>query len=477
MNLFNSTISAIQDLFKTKKISVQEYIEESINNIKKDKTNSVITICEDFAIAKAKELDNMGYNDNMPLFGMSMGVKDVFCTKGIRTTCASKMLENFIPDYDSTVTKRLEQAGAINVAKLNQDEFCMGSGSTNSYFKPVVNPYSKNIPLVAGGSSGGSAAAVANNLCQFSLGTDTGGSVRLPASFCNLLGIRTTYGRLSRYGIISFASSLDQAGFLTKHAEDMATLMSVSSGPDVNDNTTYAQKETDFIDKSFSFKGKKVGVLKESFADEVNSEIKIQFEKAVDFCKEHGAQIEVIEMPNSVKYSVDVYYAVASAEMATNLARFDGLKYGGARGDFNTYSEIFKKSRTECFGQEVKKRILIGNTSLSSEGMLEVFEKGAKIRRLVFNEFKETLKEFDFICTPTSSSFPFEIENNLTDRQMWFNDIFTIPNSLSGMPSISIPLGLNNSEKLPLGFQLISDMFTEKSLISAAYFFEKNFHE
>ncbi len=477
MKVLNLTISALQNLFATKQISVQEYILESIKNIKSDKTNSVITACEDSALKKAKELDKIGYNKNMPLFGVAMGVKDVFCTKGIRTTCGSRMLENFIPDYDSTVTKKLEEAGAINVAKLNQDEFCMGSSCTNSHFKAVTNPYSKDTPLVAGGSSGGSAAGLANNLCHFSLGTDTGGSVRLPASFCNLIGIRPTYGRVSRYGIISFSSSLDQAGFLTKHAEDMATIMAIASGPDVHDNTTYSKKETNFIDKNFSFKGKKIGILKESFADEVEEEVKNQFEKAIEFCKKHGAVIDIIEMPHSIKYSVDVYYAIASAEMCTNLARFDGLKYGGIDGKFESYTDLYKNSRTSGFGKEVKKRILIGNTSLSSEGMSEIFDKAAKIRRLIFDEFKNKLDQFDFICTPTSSGFPFPVNNNFSDRQMWFNDIFTIPNSLAGLPSISIPLGLNNKKELPLGFQLISNMFTEKDLISAAYFFENNFHE
>ena len=474
MDLKSLSISKIHSLFEKKELSVTELVTEFTTNLKKTQTNAVITDLTEQALEVAKNLDKQGFDKNKKLFGIPMGVKDVFCTKGIKTTCASKMLEHFIPDYESTTTQRFLDEGAINIAKLNQDEFCMGSGAMNSYFEPVINPLSKDTPLVAGGSSGGSAAAMADDLCQFSIGTDTGGSVRLPAAFCDLFGMRPSYGRCSRYGIIAFASSLDTPGFLTKSTEDMEIVLNIASGSDVKDQTTYTKNEEIKIDKNYNFKGKKIAILKESFSDEVDPCIRLKIQEMIDFAKSCGSTIEIIEMPISVSHGINVYYAIASAEMSSNLARFDGLRFGGITKDCNDIQNLYRNSRTECLGEEVQNRIILGNMSLSEEYIDEIYFKGTKVRRLIYHEFNDIFKKFDFVVTPTTSSLPFEVKNNLTDRQMWFNDIFTIPSALAGVPAISIPAGYDITTGLPIGIQLISNIFTESLLLSASYFIEKN---
>lgn len=456
---------------RNKEFSALDVTQQYIKNIENNrKINAYITECFDIALSSAKVADqNIAKNEIRELEGIPLGVKDLFCTKDIRTTCASKMLENFVPTYESTVTSKLFAAGAINLGKLNMDEFAMGSTNANSYFGPVINPYKKNNSdedLVPGGSSGGSAAAVAANLCAGATGSDTGGSVRQPASFTNTVGIKPTYGRCSRYGMIAFASSLDQAGFFAKNIYDAALLLKVASGYDKKDSTSCKIEVPDFNNLlNSNIKGKKIGIVKEYHFEDMPEEIEKIRQQTVKILQNKGAEIVEISLPHT-KYGPEVYYIIASAECSSNLARYDGVRYGYRTPQKDlSLDELYKKTRSEAFGNEVKRRILTGTYVLSAEFYDAYYKKALKVKRLISNDFKEAFKKVDAILTPATPNTAFPINTSVGDNpvKMYLNDAFTIPANLAGLPAISVPAGFDN-DGLPIGMQLMATNFNEQVL-------------
>ena len=454
---------------KNKDFSAVELTKSYIKNIENNlKINAYITTFFDKSIKLAEISDQKIANNNArELEGVPLGIKDLFCTKDIRTTCASKMLENFIPPYESTVTQNLFNAGAINIGKLNMDEFAMGSTNTNSYFGPVINPYKKknsDQDLVPGGSSGGSAAAVSANLCAGATGSDTGGSVRQPASFTNIVGVKPTYGRCSRYGMIAFASSLDQAGFFAKNIYDASLLLKVAAGHDIKDSTSLNVAVPDFNNSlNSNIKGKKIGIVKEYHLDDMNQNIEKIRQNTIDILKARGAKIIDISLPHT-KYGPEVYYIIATAECSSNLARYDGVRYGFRCPDNNiNLEELYSKSRSLGFGNEVKRRILTGSYVLSAEYYDAYYKKALKIKRLISNDFKEAFKKVDAILTPTTpnSAFPISYLTGDNPVKIYLNDAFTIPANLAGLPAISIPAGFDQ-DNLPIGMQLMSDKLNEQ---------------
>lgn len=471
MDLTKLSIKSALKGLRKKDFSAVELTKQYIKNIENNKNiNAYITECFDISLEMAKISDkNIAKNQIRELEGIPLGIKDLFCTKNIRTTCASKMLENFIPTYESTVTQKLFDAGAVNLGKLNMDEFAMGSTNANSYFGPVINPYKKKNSdenLVPGGSSGGSAAGVAANLCAGATGSDTGGSVRQPASFTNTVGIKPTYGRCSRYGMIAFASSLDQAGFFAKNIYDAALLLKIASGYDKKDSTSFKIDVPDFNNLINSdIRGKKIGIAKEYHFDDMPEEIEKIRKEIVKVLQNRGAEIVEISLPNT-KYGPEVYYIIASAECSSNLARYDGVRYGFRSLEQNlSLDELYKKTRSLGFGNEVKRRILTGTYVLSAEYYDAYYKKALKIKRLISDDFKNAFKKVDAILTPTTPNTAFPISNSVGDNpvKMYLNDAFTIPANLAGLPAISIPSGFDN-QGLPIGMQLMSKNFNEQAL-------------
>ncbi|MSO13487.1 Asp-tRNA(Asn)/Glu-tRNA(Gln) amidotransferase subunit GatA [Rickettsiales endosymbiont of Trichoplax sp. H2] len=470
----------VQKLLVDKDISVVEFIKLYIE-IAKDanvKYNAYREITEEYALNQAQESQKRFDNGQaLKIEAMPIGVKDNYCTKGILTTACSKMLENFIPPYESTVTSKLFANGGIMIGKTNMDEFAMGSSNTNSYFGDVINPYKANDSdknLVAGGSSGGSAAAVAANTCLGALGSDTGGSVRLPAAFTGTVGIKPTYGRCSRYGIIAFASSLDQAGVFANNITDAALILESISGFDENDSTSKNKVTPNLIDNiGKSIKGMKVGIPKEYQKDNINPEIKSYLEKAKKWFLDAGAELVNISLPHT-DYALATYYIITSAEASSNLARYDGVRYGvrmEEKGD--SFQDMIERTRGECFGEEVKRRIISGTYVLSASHFGDYYQKAQKIRRLIANDFISAFEKVDVILTPTSSNPAFAIGEKTNPIDMYNNDLFTVPASLAGLPCISIPVGFSKN-KLPLGIQLISKSYDEENLFRFANIIEKN---
>jgi aspartyl-tRNA(Asn)/glutamyl-tRNA(Gln) amidotransferase subunit A len=399
-----------------------------------------------------------------------LAVKDLFCTEGIRTTAGSKILENFIPSYESTVTNNIINEGAIIIGKLNCDEFAMGSSNETSYFGNVQNPISQN--LVPGGSSGGSAAALAAKLTPATIGTDTGGSIRQPASFTGTVGLKPTYGSCSRYGIVAFASSLDQAGPMTHNVKDCALLFDVISSYDNKDSTSVDYTRGNYLKNlNENIKGKKIGIPKEYRIDNMPKEIEELWEKGISIVKKNGAEIIEISLPNT-NYALPAYYIVAPAEASSNLARYDGVKYGfRSKGD--NLIDMYEKTRSEGFGDEVKRRIMIGTYVLSSGYYDAYYLKAQKVRRLIKNDFDEAYKKVDAILTPSTPSSAFKIGEKSNDPvSMYLNDIFTVPVNLAGLPAISIPSG-RDKNNLPLGLQLIGKAFDEQNILNIAFSIEK----
>ncbi len=460
---------------KNKDFSSVELTKSYIKNIEANSNlNAFITTTFDLALEQAKISDeNIANNKARELEGIPLAIKDLFCTKNIRTTAGSRMLANFIPPYESTVTQKLWDNGAVMLGKTNTDEFAMGSGNLTSYFGPVINPYKKknsNDDLVPGGSSGGSATSVAANLCVGATGTDTGGSIRQPASFTNTVGIKPTYGRCSRYGIVAFASSLDQAGIFAKTVTDSALLLKIISGYDKKDSTSMNIAVPDF-DKIISknVKGKKIGIPKEYRVDGMPKEIEDLWQKGINLLKSKGAEIIDISLPHT-KYAPEVYYIIAPAECSSNLARYDGIRYG-YRTDKKDLSleELYQTNRSEGFGDEVKKRILVGTHVLSSGYYDAYYKKAQKVRNLILQDFIEAFKKVDTILTPTTPSAAFSIKDGqkFDAIKMYLNDVFTIPANLAGLPSMSVPFGFDN-DGLPLGLQMMSKSFDEKSMLDVA---------
>ena len=469
-DITSQSLSSLVKNIKGKKLSSEEVTTAFVNRSEKSKElNSYIT--EDFsnAIDKAKKFDEKP-NLDLKLPGIPMAVKDLFCTKDIRTTAGSKILENFIPTYESTVTQNIWNEGAILLGKLNCDEFAMGSSNETSFYGNVQNPIDKG--LVPGGSSGCSAAAVSGQLTPITIGTDTGGSIRQPASFTGTVGLKPTYGSCSRYGIVAFASSLDQAGPMSHNVEDCALLQEVISTYDNKDSTSIDFKRDQYSKNlTRDIKGKKIGIPKEYRVDGMPKEIEELWKKGIEYAKDCGAEIIDISLPNT-GYALPTYYIVAPAEASSNLARYDGVKYGfRAKGE--NLIDMYEKTRSEGFGPEVQRRIMIGTYVLSSGYYDAYYLKAQKVRKLIKNDFDEAYKKVDAILTPSTPSSAFKIGEKKNDPvSMYLNDIFTVPVNLAGLPGISIPAG-HDATGYPLGLQIIGKAFKEQEVLNLAYAMEE----
>lgn len=433
--------------------------------------NCFTELCGESAQQTAKEIDVLISNGKTaPLLGIPVGIKDVICTKGIRTTAASAILKNFIPPYDATVVRRLKTAGTVNIGKLNMDEFAMGSSNENSIFGPVKNPW--NPKYVPGGSSGGSAAAVAAGLCPISLGTDTGGSIRQPAAFCGIVGLKPTYGRVSRYGVIAYASSLDQVGGFGRNVKDCALVTQAICGADPNDATSSTKEVPNFLNAlGKDIKGLRVGIPKEYFVSGLDPEVSAALKKAVSVLESLGAIPVEVSLPHT-DAAVAVYYILAPAEASSNLSRYDGIRYGHrAEGQLDLKS-LYAKSRAEGFGREVQRRILVGTYVLSAGYYDAFYLKAQKVRALIKRDFENAFAQHcDVILAPTAPDLPFKIGEKLSDPlKMYLNDIFTIPVNLAGLPGMSVPCGIS-SHGLPIGLQLIGKPWDEETLfkVGSAY--------
>jgi aspartyl-tRNA(Asn)/glutamyl-tRNA(Gln) amidotransferase subunit A len=463
-DITNKSLTEIVDLIKKKEIKSEEVTSAYINNIKRGKKlNSFITESFDNALTKSKNFDTKP-NFQSLLPGIPLAVKDLFCTNGVRTTAGSKMLENFIPNYESTITNNLWSEGAFLLGKLNCDEYAMGSSNETSFFGNVINPLKEN--TVPGGSSGGSASALAANLTPATIGTDTGGSIRQPASFTGTVGLKPTYGLCSRWGIVAFASSLDQAGPMTKTVSDCALMLEVMSGFDPKDSTSIDRKKENYSKKlSKNIKGLKIGVPKEYRVDGMPNEIEELWEKGKKILKEEGAEIIDISLPHT-EYALPTYYIVAPAEASSNLARYDGVKYGFRSSQGSNLIEMYENTRSEAFGDEVKRRILIGTYVLSSGYYDAYYLKAQKVRQLIKNDFDEAFTKVDAILTPSTPSSAFKIGEKKDDPiSMYLNDIFTVPTNLAGIPAMSVPAG-RDKDNLPLGLQLIGKPLGEQTLLN-----------
>ena len=475
MDITELTVHELQEKLANKELTItditQAYVDR-INEKEKD-VNAFVTPLLDDAISQAKEIQTKVESGEVKgnFAGIPIGIKDNMCTKGVKTTCSSKMLENFVAPYSATVVEKLNDENIINLGKLNMDEFAMGSSTENSYFAKTKNPW--NLNKVPGGSSGGSAAAVAANLVPWALGSDTGGSIRQPASLCGVVGLKPTYGLVSRYGLVAFASSLDQIGPITKDVMDSAMLLNIIAGLDEKDTTSVDIEKKDYTKAlKNNVKGLKIAVPKEFFAEGINEEVKATLEKAINKYKELGAEVTEVSL-DIAKYALATYYIIACAEASSNLGRFDGIRYGYRAPEAKDLKEIFKKSRSEGFGEEVKRRIILGTYVLSSGYYDAYYKKAQQARTLVMKEFNKVFENYDVILTPTSPVTAFDIgsksENPL---EMYLADICTVSVNIAGLPGISIPCGVD-SEGLPIGMQLIGNKFQEETILNAAYTFEQ----
>jgi len=470
-DIAKKSLTEIVSLIKKKEIKSEELTQSFIKNINNDKKlNSFITNCTEEALNKSKNFDKKPKLDTL-LPGIPIAVKDLFCTQGVKTTAGSKMLENFVPNYESTITSNLWNEGAFLLGKLNCDEYAMGSSNETSYFGNVINPIAED--TVPGGSSGGSASALAADLTPTTIGTDTGGSIRQPASFTGTVGLKPTYGLCSRWGIVAFASSLDQAGPMTKTVEDSALMLEVMAGFDKKDSTSINKKKENYSKNlTANIMGLKIGIPKEYRVEGMSKEIDELWENGKKLLKDSGAEILDITLPNT-KYALPTYYIVAPAEASSNLARYDGVKYGFRSTKGNNLIEMYENTRSEGFGDEVKRRILIGTYVLSSGYYDAYYLKAQKVRQMIKNDFDQSFKKVDAILTPSTPSSAFKIGEKKDDPiSMYLNDIFTVPVNLAGIPAISIPAGAD-SKNYPLGLQLISKPLDEQKLLNIAYALEK----
>lgn len=470
------TAEEIGKAYREKTLTVPEVVKAFLDNIEKEdeKIKAYITVCREEALKKADEVQAMfdAEKEMGALAGIPIAIKDNICTKGVRTTCASKMLENFIPPYDASVMKKIEATNAIILGKTNMDEFAMGGSTENSAFFITKNPV--NLDKVPGGSSGGSAAAVAGKMAPISLGSDTGGSIREPASFCGIVGMKPTYGLVSRYGLVAFASSLDQIGPFSKTVRDNAVLLTAIAGHDEMDSTSANVENKDY-EKALvnDVKGLKIGVPKEYFGEGINEEVRASLEKAIEKYKELGAEVEECSLPVT-EYALPTYYIIACAEASSNLGRYDGIRYGYRTKNFESLKDIYKNSRTEGFGDEVKRRIILGTYVLSSGYYDAYYKKAQKVRTLVKKGFEEAFEKYDVLLTPTVPTVAFDIgSKSKNPLEMYMTDILTVSINIAGVPAISIPCG-KDSSGMPIGMQLIAKHFNEETLYRAAYTFEQN---
>ena len=475
MDITELTVHELQEKIKNKELTIKEITEAYIDRIneKEKDVQAFVTELTDEAKKNAEEIQNKIESGEITgkFAGIPIGIKDNICTKGIKTTCSSRMLENFVSPYDATVMEKINNENMINLGKLNMDEFAMGSSTEHSYFGTTRNPW--NLNKVPGGSSGGSAAAVASNMVPWALGSDTGGSIREPASFCGVVGLKPTYGLVSRYGLVAFASSLDQIGPITKDVQDAAMLLNIIAGHDKKDTTSSDRPKVDYTKAlKNDVKGLKIGVPKEFFGEGINEEVKEQLQKAIETYKELGAEVEEFSL-DIAQYALATYYIIACAEASSNLGRFDGIRYTYRTKEFKSLKEIYKKSRSEGFGPEVKRRIILGTYVLSSGYYDAYYKKAQQVRTLVMNEFNKGFEKYDVILTPTSPTVAFDIGSKSNNPlEMYLADICTVSVNIAGLPGISIPCGVDK-EGMPVGMQLIGNKFCEETILNVAYTFEQ----
>ena len=475
MELYEYTVHELMDKLEKKEITITELTKAYVDRIneKEKDVEAFVTTLTDEAISKSQEIEEMVKNGeiNSRFAGIPIGIKDNMCTKGVKTTCSSKMLENFIAPYDATVIEKLNNEGIISLGKLNMDEFAMGASTEYSAFKKTKNPW--NLNTVPGGSSGGSAAAVAANLVPWALGSDTGGSIRQPSAFCGVVGLKPTYGLVSRYGLVAFASSLDQIGPITKDVQDAALLLNLIAGHDEKDTTSINNEKVDYTKcLKNDVKGLKIGVPKEFFGEGINAEVKAKLLEAIEKYKELGAIVEECSL-DIAEYALATYYIIACAEASSNLGRFDGIRYGYRTKNFENLKDIYINSRSEGFGQEVKRRIILGTYVLSSGYYDAYYKKALEVRTLVKQEFDKKFEKYDVLLTPTSPTVAFEIGTRSNNPlEMYLADICTVSVNIAGLPGISIPCGVD-SKGMPIGMQLIGDKFKEETILNAAYTYEQ----
>ena len=474
MDIMSLTAVELGKKIKAKEISVTEATQAYLDQIEKveNDVHSYVTIDKEGALKRAEEVQKMIDDGTLlsPLAGVPVAIKDNMCTKGTRTTCSSKILENFVPTFTSEAVLNLEKAGAVIIGKTNMDEFAMGSTTETSYYGVTRNPW--NLGHVPGGSSGGSCAAVAAGECAYALGSDTGGSIRQPSSFCGVTGIKPTYGTVSRYGLIAYGSSLDQIGPIAKDVTDCATILETIASHDVKDSTS-VEREYDFTSAlTDDVKGMKIGIPRDYFGDGLSADVKEQILNAVKVLEEKGAVVEEFDL-SLVKYAIPAYYIIADAEASSNLARFDGVKYGYRTEEYEGLHNMYKKTRSEGFGAEVKRRIMLGSFVLSSGYYDAYYLKALRTKALIKQAFDKAFTKYDMIVAPAAPTTAPELGKSLSDpMKMYLSDIYTISVNLAGLPGISIPVG-KDSKGLPVGMQLIGDCFQEKKIIQAAYTFEQ----
>ena len=474
MDIMSLTAVELGKKIKAKEISVTEATQAYLDQIEKveNDVHSYVTIDKEGALKRAEEVQKMIDDGTLlsPLAGVPVAIKDNMCTKGTRTTCSSKILENFVPTFTSEAVLNLEKAGAVIIGKTNMDEFAMGSTTETSYYGVTRNPW--NLEHVPGGSSGGSCAAVAAGECAYALGSDTGGSIRQPSSFCGVTGIKPTYGTVSRYGLIAYGSSLDQIGPIAKDVTDCATILETIASHDVKDSTS-VEREYDFTSAlTDDVKGMKIGIPRDYFGDGLSADVKEQILNAVKVLEEKGAVVEEFDL-SLVKYAIPAYYIIADAEASSNLARFDGVKYGYRTEEYEGLHNMYKKTRSEGFGAEVKRRIMLGSFVLCSGYYDAYYLKALRTKALIKQAFDKAFAKYDMIVAPAAPTTAPELGKSLSDpMKMYLSDIYTISVNLAGLPGISIPVG-KDSKGLPVGMQLIGDCFQEKKIIQAAYTFEQ----
>lgn len=476
MDLCQLTIHELHDLLKKKEITSREATEAFYRRVKEvdGKIQAYLILTEEEAFREADQVDRkISKGETIgDLAGVPIGIKDILCTKGIPTTCGSKILEGYIPFYDGTVVKKLKEHHAVILGKLNMDEFAMGSSTENSGFQITHNPW--DLERIPGGSSGGSAAAVAADECMAALGTDTGGSIRQPASCCGVVGLKPTYGRVSRYGLVAFASSLDQIGPITKDVEDCAIMMNAISGYDPYDSTSVHREVPDYKQSLIKdVKGIRIGIPKEYFVAGMDPDVEKTVNAAIDHFKKSGANVQSVSLPHT-EYAVAIYYIIATAEASSNLARYDGVKYGFRSKGYSDLLEMYSQTRAGGFGKEVKRRIILGTYVLSAGYYDAYYRKASQVRTLMKNDFEEAFQKVDVIIAPTAPTPAFRIGEKTEDPlQMYLSDIHTIPVNLAGIPAITIPCGFSR-DTLPIGLQIMGKHFDEGKLLRVAYAFEQS---
>ena len=474
-DITDKTLTEVRGLLAAGAMTAEQAVQAGLDRIRETepKVAALLSVRDEAALERARALDKAGYDPGMPLWGVPIVVKDVLTTKGVRTTCGSKILENFVPFYDATVVERLDRAGAVVVGKANMDEFAMGSSTENSAYFPTHNPW--DLDRVPGGSSGGSAASVASGQCFASLGTDTGGSIRLPASFCGVVGLKPSYGRVSRYGLVAFGSSLDCIGPMTRSVEDAARMLQVMAGHDKRDSTSVAAPVPDYLAacaKRKDFSGLTIGLPEEYWGEGLSDEVRAACRAGVDKAVELGAKTVPVTL-SMTDWAIATYYIVAMAEASSNLARFDGVRYGLRDKSAEELVDMYVKSRTAGFGDEVQRRIIIGTYVLSAGYYDAYYRKAAQVRRLLRRDFETAFERCDLIAGPVCPTTAFRVGEKADPLQMYLMDIFTISASLAGLPGLSLPVGLGADTSMPVGLQLIGPSFGEDTLLAAAGVLER----